>query len=160
MILEYLHCTKMHTGHLLAAIPMGVGRGDMQGEVPDLGDDELRLGPHHPRLLHGALPRHLPPALPVRHGRLLQGCQGLVKCNNFKYSDQEHFFQIIALVWGVSFLSALPYAFFTKLNYIHRPLSSNRTEDILDDSAFCALLDENIYPQARKADNIAFTKPS
>ena len=62
---------------------------------------------------------------------------------------QEDFFQIIALVWVVSFLSALPYAFFTKLNYIHRPLSSNRTEDILDDSAFCALLDENIYPQVR-----------
>ena len=62
---------------------------------------------------------------------------------------RDLFFQIIALVWVVSFLSALPYAFFTKLNYIHRPLSSNRTEDILDDSAFCALLDENIYPQVR-----------
>jgi hypothetical protein len=56
-------------------------------------------------------------------------------------------FQIIALVWVISFLSALPYAFFTKLNYIHRPLNSSLPEDVLQDSAFCALLDENIYPQ-------------
>ena len=72
-----------------------------------------------------------------------------VRCMDFHFGTTI-ISQIIALVWVVSFLSALPYAFFTKLNYIHRPLSSNRTEDILDDSAFCALLDENIYPQARK----------
>ena len=54
--------------------------------------------------------------------------------------------KIIMLVWTVSFLSALPYAFFTKLNYIDRPLGSGV---YLEESAFCALLDENIKPKVR-----------
>ena len=126
-------------------------------------NSRLCLSSDHPGVLHGALPRYLPPALPVRHGWVLQGCQGghdntryhfcfliiALAYNTTQIPLWNVFFQIIALVWLVSFLSALPYAFFTKLNYIHRPLSSNRTEDILDDSAFCALLDENIYPQAK-----------
>ena len=52
--------------------------------------------------------------------------------------------KIIVLVWSLSFLSALPYAFFTKINYIDRPLGSGH---FLADSAFCALLDENIRPE-------------
>ena len=52
--------------------------------------------------------------------------------------------KIIVLVWTISFLSALPYAFFTKLNYIDRPLGSG---DYLEESAFCALLDDNIRPK-------------
>ena len=52
--------------------------------------------------------------------------------------------KIIILVWTVSFLSALPYAFFTKLNYIDRPLGSG---NYLNQSAFCALLDQNIRPK-------------
>ena len=52
--------------------------------------------------------------------------------------------KIIFTVWTISFLSALPYAFFTKLNYIDRPLGSGK---YLKDSAFCALLDENIRPR-------------
>ena len=52
--------------------------------------------------------------------------------------------KIIFTVWTISFLSALPYAFFTKLNYIDRPLGSGK---YLKESAFCALLDENICPK-------------
>ena len=52
--------------------------------------------------------------------------------------------KIIVLVWTISFLSALPYAFFTKLNDIDRPLGSG---DYLQESAFCALLDDNIRPK-------------
>ena len=51
--------------------------------------------------------------------------------------------RIIALVWLISLISALPYAVFTRLNYIDRPLNSG---NFLPESAFCALLDENIYP--------------
>ena len=52
--------------------------------------------------------------------------------------------RIIALVWLVSLLSAVPYALFTQLNYIDRPLNSG---NYLKESAFCALLDNNIYPK-------------
>ncbi len=54
--------------------------------------------------------------------------------------------RIIVLVWIVSMLSAVPYALFTKLNYVDRPLGSG---NYLPQSAFCALLDSNIYPQVR-----------
>ena len=52
--------------------------------------------------------------------------------------------KIIVLVWTMSFISALPYAFFTKLNYIDRPLGSG---NFIKESAFCALMDENIRPK-------------
>ena len=54
--------------------------------------------------------------------------------------------KIIIMVWTVSFLCALPYAFFTKINYIDRPLGSGKN---LQESAFCALLDENIKPKVK-----------
>ena len=52
--------------------------------------------------------------------------------------------RIIILAWFISMLSAMPYAFFTKLNYVDRPLGSG---NILAKSAFCALLEDNIYPE-------------
>ena len=52
--------------------------------------------------------------------------------------------RIIALVWTISLVSALPYAFFTRINYIDRPLGSG---NYLPETAFCALLKENIYPK-------------
>ena len=51
--------------------------------------------------------------------------------------------RIIILVWAISMISAIPYALFTKLNYVDRPLGSGNN---LPESAFCALLDNNIYP--------------
>ena len=54
--------------------------------------------------------------------------------------------KIITAVWVISFLSASPYAFFTQLNYIDRPLGSG---NFLHQSAFCALLDDNIRPKVR-----------
>ncbi|TRY73343.1 hypothetical protein TCAL_15738, partial [Tigriopus californicus] len=51
--------------------------------------------------------------------------------------------RIICLVWLISLVSAIPYAIFTRLNYIDRPLNSG---NYLEESAFCALLDDNIYP--------------
>ena len=41
-------------------------------------------------------------------------------------------------------LLATPYALFTKINYVDRPLGSGK---FLPQSAFCALLDDNIYPK-------------
>ena len=50
----------------------------------------------------------------------------------------------LVLVWFLAMLSAIPYALFTRLNYVDRPLGSG---NFLHESAFCALLDSNIYPQ-------------
>ena len=55
--------------------------------------------------------------------------------------------KIIGLVWVISFLSSLPYAVFTKLNYIDRPRGSGQ---YMQDSAFCALIDDNIWPRVNK----------
>ena len=55
--------------------------------------------------------------------------------------------RIIILVWLLSMLSALPYVFFTKLNYVDRPLGSG---NYLEESAFCALLETNIYPKVNE----------
>eukprot|EP00095_Tigriopus_kingsejongensis_P005591 maker-scaffold12_size759060-snap-gene-6.20 protein:Tk05591 transcript:maker-scaffold12_size759060-snap-gene-6.20-mRNA-1 annotation:"neuropeptides capa receptor" len=53
--------------------------------------------------------------------------------------------RIIAMVWLISMVFAIPYAIFTRLNYIDRPLNSG---NFLEESAFCALLDDNIYPKS------------
>ena len=55
--------------------------------------------------------------------------------------------RIIGMVWLVALMSALPYAFFTQVNYIDRPLNSG---NLLMESAFCAMLPANIYPSVRK----------
>ena len=47
----------------------------------------------------------------------------------------------------VSLCAATPFFLFTRVNYIDRPLGSGH---FLQDSAFCALLSENIYPRVRK----------
>ena len=52
--------------------------------------------------------------------------------------------RIIILAWLISMISAIPYALFTKLNYVDRPLGSGK---VLEKSAFCALLEDNIYPR-------------
>lgn len=45
--------------------------------------------------------------------------------------------RIIALLWIVSFLSAVPFGYYTKINYLNYPLDNTT---ILD-SAFCAMLE-------------------
>ncbi|XP_054264161.1 neuropeptides capa receptor-like [Macrosteles quadrilineatus] len=49
--------------------------------------------------------------------------------------------RIVTVVWGLSFISALPFALFTKVNYITFPPETN---NIVEESAFCGMLDENI----------------
>ena len=44
----------------------------------------------------------------------------------------------------VAGLAAIPYLLFTDVNYIDNPIGSG---NFLNESAFCALLDPNIYPQ-------------
>ena len=41
-------------------------------------------------------------------------------------------------------LAAIPYLLFTDVNYIDKPYGSG---NFLNESAFCALLDTNIYPK-------------
>ena len=52
--------------------------------------------------------------------------------------------RIIGLVWFIAMIAALPYAFFTQVHYIDRPLKSG---NILMKSAFCAMLQDSIYPK-------------
>ena len=52
--------------------------------------------------------------------------------------------RIIGMVWLTAMIAALPYAFFTQIHYIDRPLNSG---NLLLSSAFCAMLPDNIYPK-------------
>ena len=63
--------------------------------------------------------------------------------------------RIIVLVWFLAMLSAIPYALFTRLNYVDRPLGSG---NFLHESAFCALLESNIYPQVCIASHLFFVQ--
>ena len=56
--------------------------------------------------------------------------------------------RIIGLVWLIALVAALPYAFFTKVNYMDRPLNSG---NFLMESGFCAMLPDNIYPKVSTA---------
>ena len=58
--------------------------------------------------------------------------------------NEFFYIRIIVLVWLLAMFSAIPYALFTQLNYVDRPLGSG---NFLIESAFCALLDSNIYPK-------------
>ena len=53
--------------------------------------------------------------------------------------------------------AAAPYFLFTRINYIDRPLKSGH---FLEDSAFCALLSDNIYPKVQllQGDHAGLTK--
>jgi hypothetical protein len=46
----------------------------------------------------------------------------------------------------VAGLAAVPYLLFTDVNYIDQPMGSG---NFLNESAFCALLDLNIYPKVK-----------
>ena len=52
--------------------------------------------------------------------------------------------RIIGMVWVVAMIAALPYAFFTQIHYVDRPINSG---NFLMSSAFCAMLPANIYPK-------------
>ena len=52
--------------------------------------------------------------------------------------------RIIGMVWVVAMIAALPYAFFTQIHYVDRPINSG---NFLLSSAFCAMLPANIYPK-------------
>ena len=51
--------------------------------------------------------------------------------------------KIIALVWIVSFICATPFALYSTVNYIDFPPGTGK---IVTESAFCAMLQENLPP--------------
>ena len=65
-------------------------------------------------------------------------CKGL---SWIKIQNVSLFFSFDYIVAG---LAAIPYLLFTDVNYIDNPIGSG---NFLNESAFCALLDPNIYPQ-------------
>lgn len=56
---------------------------------------------------------------------------------------------LVSLVcWATALLASVPHLLFTKINYIHHPDSY---QQILPQSAFCAMMDDNIYPEVTRA---------
>ena len=55
-------------------------------------------------------------------------------------------FSVYSIDWIVAGLAAVPYLLFTDVNYIDQPMGSG---NFLNESAFCALLDQNIYPKVK-----------
>ena len=53
---------------------------------------------------------------------------------------------VYSIDWIVAGLAAVPYLLFTDVNYIDQPMGSG---NFLNESAFCALLDQNIYPKVK-----------
>ena len=68
-----------------------------------------------------------------------------------------NFWAIFEVYWITTQCAAAPYFLFTRINYIDRPLKSGH---FLEDSAFCALLSDNIYPKVQllQGDHAGLTK--
>lgn len=62
----------------------------------------------------------------------------------FAMGDFQRGLRVISIDWIVAGLAAVPYLLFTDVNYIDQPMGSG---NFLNESAFCALLDQNIYPK-------------
>ncbi|XP_054263035.1 neuropeptides capa receptor-like [Macrosteles quadrilineatus] len=61
--------------------------------------------------------------------------------HSYAMSGLRRAVRIIAVLWLVSFISALPFAAFTKVNYIDYPPGSHIW---VEESAFCGMLEENV----------------
>ena len=74
--------------------------------------------------------------------------------NIFSYLDLDSVKRaalVSALCWSVALLASVPHLVFTKINYIDYPYHSGT---FICDSAFCAMLDENIHPSVNQ--NLTF----
>ncbi|XP_023325610.1 neuropeptides capa receptor [Eurytemora carolleeae] len=69
------------------------------------------------------------------------------------WSDCTRVSGVSSLCWFLAMLFSLPHLLFTKLNYVDYPWQSGH---MLPESAFCALLDDNIYPQWYPVHEISF----
>ncbi|XP_046394966.1 neuropeptides capa receptor-like [Ischnura elegans] len=63
--------------------------------------------------------------------------------HSYAMSGLKRALRIIAVLWALSLIAALPFAVFTTVNYVTYPPNTDR---IVPESAFCAMLDENIPP--------------
>ena len=52
-------------------------------------------------------------------------------------------YQVSSLCWIIALLASVPHLVFTQINYIDYPYQSG---NYVCESAFCAMLDENIHP--------------
>nr|CAD7415339.1 unnamed protein product [Timema poppensis] len=68
--------------------------------------------------------------------------------HSYTMSNLERAWKIIAFLWLLSLVSAVPFAVFTSVNYVNYPpgslLSLQDSNNPVLESAFCAMLDENI----------------
>lgn len=62
----------------------------------------------------------------------------------FPMSDIRRACLVSALCWATALLASVPHLLFSKINYIEDPESSHR---VITQSAFCAMMDDNIYPE-------------
>ena len=61
----------------------------------------------------------------------------------FPMSDIKRAALVSSLCWTVALLASIPHLIFTKINYMDYPYKSG---NYICESAFCAMLDENVYP--------------
>ncbi|VVC39814.1 Neuromedin U receptor,G protein-coupled receptor, rhodopsin-like,GPCR, rhodopsin-like, 7TM [Cinara cedri] len=61
--------------------------------------------------------------------------------HSYAMSGLKRAVRIIAVVWIISFLAALPFAMFTTVDYVDFPAGTGKR---VDESAFCAMLDKNV----------------
>ena len=61
----------------------------------------------------------------------------------FPLSDIKRAAIVSVLCWTIALAASVPHLVFTKINYIDLPYQSG---NFICESAFCAMLDENVYP--------------
>jgi len=71
----------------------------------------------------------------------------------FPMSDFRRACLVSSLCWTVAILASVPHLLFTKLNYVDFPIKSG---NFLEDSSYCAMLDENIYPKGYPVHELSF----
>ena len=65
----------------------------------------------------------------------------------FPLSDIKRAAIVSVLCWAIALAASVPHLVFTQINYIDLPY---RSGNFICESAFCAMLDENVYPAVNK----------
>ena len=65
----------------------------------------------------------------------------------FPMSDIRRACLVSLVCWITALAASVPHLLFTKINYIDDPHSAHTSDQPLPQSAFCAMMDDNIYPE-------------
>ena len=65
----------------------------------------------------------------------------------FPMSDIKRAAIVSSLCWTIALLASVPHLVFTKINYVDLPYQSG---NFICESAFCAMLDQNVFPSVNQ----------